>query len=168
MFKKLILLNCVLLFSILGHTQTLSPSVLPSAAGTDIAKGIRLDWTLGELAIETASTTNYLYTQGFHQPVIILKSKPLLNNILLQDYSITVFPNPVTSSFNVAVKSKADNNVYLTLTDFNGRIVYSSAVIRKGYQTQVDMRTMASGVYLLSITNPFGVVIGTYKIVKAA
>jgi hypothetical protein len=168
MFKKFTLLNCILVITTFGYSQSLSPSVIPSAGESNSVNGTRLDWTLGELAVESVSTLEGLYTEGFHQPLLIVKSKSLANVNLPFGYNVTVFPNPVTSIFNVNIQSLNDSKVFLRLSDLNGRTVYNTTTNSKGSSIKINIASLAAGVYLLSITNSSGFTISTYKIIKAA
>ncbi len=70
MTKICILLGAALSLPLAGMAQQLSPSVLAASAGTISTQTMVLDWTLGELVVETATSPDRLYTQGFHQPLL--------------------------------------------------------------------------------------------------
>jgi hypothetical protein len=168
MFKKITLLNCLIALFTSTHAQSLSPTVIASAGGSDRTSLVRLDWTLGELAVETASISHGMYTQGFHQPILIIESQTSPFPFLSSDYTVNVFPNPVTSILNITLNSKKDNKVVLRLTDFKGRTIYTNTAYSKGSSVRVNLNGYSSGVYLLFITTSSGAIISTYKIVKAS
>jgi hypothetical protein len=165
MFKKFTLLNCLLVLVTVSYAQSLSPTVVSSAGGSDQTNNVRLDWTLGELAVETTSTLDKIYTQGFQQPLLITKVKS--SNQPMTGYSVSVYPNPVRSILTINIQSIIDSKVYLKITDLKGQVVYNNNTYSKGSSVNVNMRSLASGVYLLTVTHSSGVTIGTYKIVKA-
>lgn len=71
MTVKFILLPllALLVYSVaVGQTQ-LERSVISSGGNESSSSSLRLLSTIGELAVQTATTTNYIYTQGFQQPV---------------------------------------------------------------------------------------------------
>lgn len=149
-----------------SFSQQTDHSVL--SAGGDISKSsnITLEWTLGELAIETAVGIDKMYTQGFHQPLLISKLKTPTEPIT--GYVVTIFPNPVISIVNINIQSKIDSKVYLKILDLKGHVVYTNSTYSKLSSIKVDMRALASGVYFLTVTSASGITIGTYKIVKAS
>lgn len=155
-------------FSLTSYTfsQQIDQSVL--SAGGDISKtsNVTLEWTLGELAIETAVGFDKIYTQGFHQPFLISKLK--IKSEPVSGYKVTIYPNPVISIVNINIQSPVDNKVYLKLQDLKGQIVYNISTYSKLSSVSIDMRTFASGVYFLTVTSASGITIGTYKIVKAS
>ena len=168
MFKTITLLNCLLAFSTFGYSQSLSPTVFASAGGSDVTNSIRLDWTLGELFTETSTIPTGLYTQGFHQPTLTIKSPSRFAAFLFTGYSVNIYPNPVASIVNVVIKSPTESKLSLSLTDSRGQLVYSYSTYSKGSPLKMDMSRFASGVYILTLVNSSGNTIGTYKIVKAA
>jgi hypothetical protein len=152
--------------SLSGFSQEKNQSVIASAG--DISKGgnVSLEWTLGELAVETAAGFDKIYTQGFHQPILITKLKP--SNEVVTGYTVSIYPNPVPSILNIYIQSIIDSKVYLKLLDVKGRLVYNNSTYSRDNSVKIDMRAFASGVYFLMVIGPSGVTIGTYKIVKAS
>ena len=124
MRKNFILLLFGLGISSLAWSQQLSPSVIASNGGINRAAGISLEWTLGEPTIESLSTADRLYTQGFHQPVLLVrKLQPgpaaVVNSNAVAEvnpiagYKVTIAPNPVKSILLVNIASL--NNVHIQL-----------------------------------------------------
>lgn len=166
--KKFALLNLLVASITFGYSQNLSPSVIPSAGGSNKTNEISLDWTLGEVAIETHSKADGLITEGFHQPIRILTTKWPNVPLLASGYTIKVFPNPVASTLNININSVVDRKVHIKLTDNNGRTVYSTSTYSKGSTIRIDLRNIASGLYELIVQDFSGATISTYKIVKTA
>tara|TARA_B110000003_G_scaffold19467_1_gene19024 strand:+ start:284 stop:460 length:177 start_codon:yes stop_codon:yes gene_type:complete len=54
-----------------------------------------MDYTLGEIVIETYTNSNTILTQGFHQG--ILKVNTSVENI---DIKTKIYPNPATPTFS--------------------------------------------------------------------
>jgi len=152
--------------SLSGFSQEKNQSVIASAG--DISKGgnVTLEWTLGELAVEKAVGNEKIYTQGFHQPMLITKLKP--SNEVISGYRVSIYPNPVLSILNIHIQSIIDSKVYLKLLDANGSVVYNNSTYSRSSSVKIDMHAFASGVYFLTVTGLSGVTIGTYKIVKAS
>ena len=167
MFYKTFLLFCVLLPFHSTFCQSLSPTVISANGGSNEANGVRLDWTLGELSVETSAKNSGFYTQGFHQPLLRIQSiiTPLLP---ANGYSVTIYPNPFEAYFTFAITSVVDNKVNIQLTDISGLVIYKNTTFSKSNSLKIDMRPFASGVYILTLSYTSGATIGTYKIVKAS
>jgi hypothetical protein len=166
MTKNLFLLLSGLFIASLAQSQQLSPSVLASDGGISKAAGISLEWTLGETFVESRSTTDRLYTQGFHQPVLLVKNVITPFEQLITGFQVTVAPNPVESVLTATIVSPGNENIYLTLIDFTGRRLPVQTTNGKFSSVHVDMSGMISGIYLLEIRNESGQLIKTFKIIK--
>ena len=110
----------------LMQAQDASQSVLATAGKTQESKTISLSWTLGELAIQNYSDTEGMYTEGFHQPIIIEEnldqSVDLENGQQDRFLKIVAGPNPVHSILNVQINSDLEGMGRIDLHDFQGRI----------------------------------------------
>jgi hypothetical protein len=84
--------------------QRFEPEVIANDGGNNILGDMQVEWTLGETAIESVTNKDRLYTQGFHQPLIVLSRK---NEIVIEDdIKITAAPNPVEHILTVSFWSK--------------------------------------------------------------
>jgi hypothetical protein len=143
-------------------------SVIAIAGDISKAGNITLEWTLGEPAIETVSTTVGLLTQGFHQPLLVLPPTfiEIVPRPTIPNFTIKVNPNPVQAVLHVSLRSFNDRKVNINLSDANGKALYNtSANIRSSY-ISIDMQKYPSGIYLLYITSPINNIVYSYKIVK--
>ena len=148
------------------HSQQLSPTVISAAGDVSKAAGISLEWTLGETTIESLSTADRLYTQGFHQPLLIARTFLINSAQLLTGYKITVAPNPVQSVLTATISSPLEEKVFLTLIDFSGRRYQLQTVNAKSAIAKVDMAGMIAGIYLLEVRKESGQLIQSFKIIK--
>jgi len=162
--SKLTLVLILFLYSArFAAAQTLSPTVIGSKGGCDKTENISLEWTLGELEVNTLSYPDGIQTEGFHQSTLkVIKiesqSSPILN--------ITVSPNPVRSLLNVKIQSDVDSKLELKLLDVNGKVVYSCTARSLNDTKELDLTNLISGSYLLNIYNGSGSVYQAYKISK--
>lgn len=74
-------------------------------------------------------------------------------NDLTAANGFSVYPNPASEVFNVRV-AEAGGNLALKLTDVTGREVYSQSwqQVSGEFNTQVNIRSFASGIYSLELT----------------
>lgn len=155
-----------------SYSQDLKQNVIASAGGIDKTSTISFEWTLGEFAVETITATKNLYTQGFHQPILMVKSfhsppKPESSNDILSSYKVLLAPNPVQSFVNVFINSKESEKFSLTLYDMSGRKILSKLVSGIDLSVRIEMGQLSSGVYLMDVRNDAGTMIKAFKIVKA-
>ena len=171
--KKAIFFSLLVFFVFLNcFSQELKQNVIAPAGGIDKTSSISFEWTLGEFAVETITATKNLYTQGFHQPILMVKSfhsppKPESLNDILSAYKVLLAPNPVQSFVNIYIGSKENEKFSLTLYDMNGRKIISRLVTGNNLTVRIEMGTFSSGVYLMDVRNDAGTMIRTFKIVKA-
>ena len=166
MKKLLVQLICLLFIKVIAHSQQLSPSLIAAAGGISKSQGVTLEWTLGEIAIESVATSDRLYTQGFHQPVLIARNFYINTMQLLTGYRVTVAPNPVQSVLTATISSPLEEKIFLTLIDFTGKRFRVQIVSGRSVFAKVDMSGMIAGIYLLEARNEAGQLIQSFKIIK--
>ena len=169
MRKNMLLLLLGICIAGFARSQQLTPSIIASDGGINKAAGISLEWTLGELTVESLSTADRLYTQGFHQPLLVVKNLPLVEVKevkMLAEYKITVAPNPVLSILMVNINTEKKEKLNLTLTDVAGRQILVQAFNGRSNTTQIDMSRMTSGVYVLELRNLTGQLIKSFQVIK--
>ena len=159
------------------NAQSLSPNVISSAGGVDKSSNIQLEWTLGETSVGFASTTNRFYTVGFHQPVLIVRTVLPENDQV--DYrkkseteetriqKINVFPNPVNNTLHIQLDLIKYMNLKIILADLLGRTLLEKSINGITTTTDISVTHLISGVYQLRIYDSNGILIRTYKIIKA-
>lgn len=152
------------------RAQNLGPSIIAADGGVAKSAAISLDWTLGEFAVETISTTKNLYTQGFHQPILTVKSfhsPPQPVHVEKSHLNIVLFPNPVQSYVTVSIGATEHQSMSLSLFDLNGKELLTRQAIGKTLSVRIEMGRYKSGVYLLDIRDKSGSMVRAFKIVKA-
>lgn len=170
MRKNLFLVLCSLCFYLSSHLQTVSNNVIASEGGVAQAPGVSIEWTLGESFIESGYSGSKFYTQGFHQPLLLVKklSSSKIISSLTADYIINLAPNPVLSVLSMHLQSnKYDESLFITVTDANGKTLMKKMANSKAGHAEINMTILTSGLYLLQVKNSHGVLINTFKVVKA-
>ena len=152
-----------ILATINAKAQYISASLLSSGGDLFKANNIQMEWTLGDLAIETYQNGSYV-TQGFLQgsPTLVvgLKEVRFTNN----SSNITAFPNPFTNGFELEIlNSKPTDNLTITVYDMLGKMVYQN---NKALALQyINLEHLAASVYMVNVlTN--NEKIGTIKVNK--
>ena len=146
--KKLLLVLLALPF--IGFGQITSPSVISSSGNSYNNGGVNMDYTLGEIVVETFQPTvtplplTYtILTQGFHQG--ILKVTTSVENIAIET---KVYPNPTTQYLIIELEKSVDAD--LLVYDINGRLVLQDKLIDQS-RKELDFSFLKQGNYLLHI-----------------
>jgi len=147
--------------------QTAAPSVIASDGGTGVGAGIRIDYTLGELAVDGLTGQPASMTEGFQQPYLQIEfvpvdpMKPTENGTL-----VSLAPNPVSASLTVSPGREASRPLILGVHDANGILVYQQSIDPALGNSQVDMSGFLPGVYYFQFRSADREQTSTYKIVK--
>ena len=116
-----------------------------------------IDFTVGEVVINTGSNGTNDLTQGFHQTN--------WNFLGLEDfapnYEATIFPNPTEDVLNI--RSSTFDNVTYTLYDSQGKLVMQN--ILSAEQTPIQVSQLAPGAYSLTLNNQTQN-LKTFKLIK--
>ena len=142
MKKLLLLLLCV---PLIGFGQITSPSVISSSGNSYNNGGVNMDYTLGEIVVETQTNTTTILTQGFHQGV--LKVNTSVENI---DIKTKVYPNPTTNF--IIIELEKNVNADILVYDINGKLVIKDKLNDEN-QKQFDFSFLKQGNYFLHINS---------------
>ena len=116
------------------------------ATGGDQFKSnlLTLDWTLGEIAVETMSRDEVKLTQGFQQG-----SSEISTSLLYVDPSISlkIYPNPAHK--RIFIESTADLQKRILIYNLHGQLMNSQPL--GGLKTSIDISTYPNGLYLLAV-----------------
>jgi hypothetical protein len=139
--KKLLLILLCLPF--IGFGQITSPSVISSSGNSYSNGNIIMDYTLGEIVVETHTNGSTILTQGFHQEVLEITTK-----IVNIDIKTKVYPNPTTSILIVELEKNV--NADIMVYDINGKLVIKDR-LNNEQKKQLDFSFLKQGNYLLHI-----------------
>ena len=139
--KKLLLI--LLCLPLVGFGQVTSPSVVSSSGDSYSNGNIIMDYTLGEIVIETFSNSANILTQGFHQGVLNVTTA-----VVNLDIKTKIYPNPTTNF--IIIELEKNVNAKLLVYDINGKIVIKDK-LRDEKQKQLDFSFLTQGNYLLHI-----------------
>jgi len=143
MKKKAILLAFALPMAVAA--QSLSPTVVASAGKHTSNANLQLSYTVGEVAVTTATGGSSILTQGFHQPLEV--------NTGITEGSfegrISVFPNPTSRELFVETESEY-GKINGVIVDIQGRIVKEFTMLGKD-KTSINVEEYAAATYQLSL-----------------
>lgn len=139
--KKNILFVFTLLISLCATAQEV---VATQGDSYSNASG-NIDFTIGEVVINTGTDGTNDLTQGFHQTNWYF--------VGLEDhspsYEATIFPNPTSEVLNI--RTSTFENVTYTLYDAQGKLVLQD--ILSAEQTPIQVGQLAPGSYSLILSN---------------
>ena len=134
----------------MGFNYLKAQSVTASAGDQNKSTKIDLNWTLGEIIVESTSKDELVLTQGFQQPkieVISLQEEDVPVNACM------VYPNPTNGEFNVQVPSSFNEDLNYVVTDLSGRIILEGKADLKteNNTAKINLNAYAAGVYMLKL-----------------
>ncbi len=147
----------IFLFVLLGaglvQAQSLTPTVIASAGGYASGGNVSLSWTLGELAVTTLSSGNFMLTQGFQQPWELDISNAIDDPSY--DWAILSYPNPVHDQLNLKFKVEKVLDYNVEITDLTGKTLHLQKVenVTPGQEVDIDFSPYPQGLYLVKITS---------------
>ena len=130
--------------------QKTSPSLV-SSAGASLEgwslTSLKMDFSIGEIIIDSGFSDNFIITQGFHQENISI-------SILKEDFNIDirVFPNPTTSLINIDLELIQDFPVTIDIFDVTGKAWKTTDFIYSKNHS-ISLEGLAEGVYFLLLEN---------------
>ncbi len=147
------------------------PEVVSSYGGSGNAGGNYFEWTMGEPRVESIQKPDYLYSQGFHQPLVYIIPVTQTDTAILvksDKMRIIVFPNPVSSVLSVKIEMPETKPLVLELVDVNSRLLQRKNITAGFNKNQVEfqMTGYIGGSYYLMVRDTNGVIINTVKLVK--
>ena len=165
MKKVYLFVSVFLFFNIAKAQKILSPTVIAASGGVSKFSTIELEWTLGESFIGTATSSERLYTVGFHQPQLVSEKVMLPND--LSSSQITIYPNPVKNILTVQYKLDKYQKTKMILSDLLGRSIQERTVTAQIASVNMPVHTLVAGIYFLRVFDTKGNQISIYKIIKA-
>jgi|GEM_PF-1463917 len=153
----------ILVFSDLCHSQSLSQYIAASSGVTLNGTSNTLSFTMGEPIIGNIDNGESL-GQGFWLGAI--EGVVLSNEDFSSSIETTFYPNPVRDFLNISFTDMEGQNIELVLYDILGREVYKKQITSIANTEAINLSSLNSGTYLLSIVLQSNNTFKTYKIIK--
>ena len=147
----------IVLFSLFASISVSAQEVVSTQGESYSNASANIDFTIGEVVINTGTDGTNELTQGFHQTN--------WNFVGLEDfapdYKATIFPNPTQDVLNI--RTSTFENVTYTLYDAQGKLVIQNILTAE--QTPIQVSQLAPGSYSLTLNNETQN-LKTFKLVK--
>jgi Secretion system C-terminal sorting domain len=131
----LVVLNANAAFS-----QSIAPQVVNTCGGTAAGNSGILEWSLGEIAITTATSPSNMLTQGVLQPQLYT----VATEDVIQKTKITVFPNPTESKLYLETNEQIFEQY--TIIEASGKLIRQSQ-----FTNEISVNDLQNGVYWLQL-----------------
>lgn len=135
----------IALFSLLASFSISAQEVISSQGETYSNTNGIIDFTIGEVIINTGTNGTNDITQGFHQTNWVFVG---LENIV-PNYEVSVYPNPSEEVLNI--RTKTFENVSYTLYDAVGKVILQDKLSSE--LTTIAVNQLAPGSYSLTLNN---------------
>ncbi len=163
----LLLISSAITFPVIA--QQVTPSIISAGGGTDRVSAIQLDWTIGEQSVETYYGHAQIYTEGFHQPVILIESILAKDEILpsaSHSAQVTVAPNPFSSGLDIGLDLDAEKTIQIRLHHIDGTVLLQQKLMIQNGHVQLELGHFAQGLYVLQVIATDGSLARSFKISK--
>lgn len=150
------------IISINAFSQSISPELITTSGDNFKNSNVELDWSIGEIMIETYSNTENSLTQGFHQSKYDVTTS--VDEISGIDFKIKIFPNPTSDLINLQIIGNINQNLTYELIDLQGKVLIKNSVNKT--KKQINMSRFSQNMYLLKITTENGKQVSIFKIQK--
>ena len=151
-------MKTLLLFGVLTLSlNSLGQEVISTQGDSYTNASGSIDFTIGEVVINTVTDGTNDLTQGFHQTN--------WNFLGVEDfapnYEAIIFPNPTEDVLNI--RTSAFENVTYTLYDAQGKLVMQDKLSVE--QTPIQVSQLAPGSYSITLNNETQI-LKTFKLIK--
>ena len=137
--------NTIVLFSLFASISVSAQEVVSTQGESYSNASAKIDFTIGEVVINTVTDGTKELTQGFHQT----NWNFLGVEDFAPDFDITIFPNPTSDV--LYIKSSFYQDITYSLYDTQGKLVFKNILTET--ETQIQLNQLAPGAYSLSIHN---------------
>lgn len=163
--SKPIVLLATMLLGTMSYAQHIAPQSVNSGGTTMTQTNGSMRFTVGELVVQTLTDSNGNtlgsgFTAGAHLTTISIQE----TDTAVLD--VKVYPNPTTELVHIQINSSTLEHVVVTITDLQGREVYSGNYAALSNVIGVNTASYATGTYMLTLKTLNNEVLGTYKIIK--
>lgn len=133
---------------------------------------MQLEWTLGELAVEGLTGQPKSYTEGFHQPTLVVEQVQMVYPPIRSGSDqekqtlITISPNPVATELTIRFVSDTDEQLYCQVRDANGALLSDRTLNTRDGNTEIDVTDLAAGLYFIHFIATDDGAVTVFKVVK--
>ena len=126
--------------------QSIQPGILSTTGNQVSQASLTLQWTMGEVAIQSFEESAVSANEGFHQ--LFNEEVNTATSELKLSQEILLFPNPTSDQLNIRTENQEE--LHFELFNSNGQLKESGILNGSG---QLEVNHLAEGHYHLLLTN---------------
>lgn len=157
--KHIYLFMAIIFLPLLSQAQSLQQELLSSSSGSLKNDNFSINWTIGEIAVESYSTPDLILTQGLLQNRINPNVNTSIND---SKTKFRISPNPFSSSLEI--NSTIENSYSYEILDISGKQITIGLVSSK--LISINTSSIPKGIYLIRIITSQNEIIYTQKLIK--
>lgn len=142
--KNCLAISLVFFATFTLNAQSIERQVIGSVGGS-FNGTVQIDWTVGEVAVATATSGSVILTQGFQQPPPIPNAVKTVNQLK----GVSAFPNPTIGEVKLRAMGLTGNAI-IQVHDATGKLIYSSTW-NTLTESNINLSNNASGLYTVSV-----------------
>lgn len=135
-------------------------SVVATGGSATSLTGTKISYSVGQVAMGTAQTTNFSVNEGVQQPIAV--SELSIEEAMRLAVELNVYPNPSSNTLNIARTDDVTSKLDYQLITSDGVVVLSGVL--EGQTTAVSLQSLPAALYLLRVTD--GKQQRAYRIIK--
>jgi hypothetical protein len=140
-----IIKTTIILSIIVLSLKTQAQQLVSASGGHYSDAQLNVSWSVGETVIETFTDDNYILTQGFQQPGLVLVG---IESFSDQFEALHVYPNPTSDYVNINLNEDYDNLSYRVLNS-EGKVIQNKQIENKTFQ--ISFTEQNQGLYLIHL-----------------
>lgn len=161
MTKKRIINFLFVLLSCSFYGQVVQRQTISAQGGVYNANGLVFSQSIGQLSvIGTSINPNITFQQGFQQSLLAIVN----NTISVPDFSVTIYPNPVSDSFTITVTNAPEIPLTIKIINLLGQQLYQGELASFQTQKTIPFGSYPNGTYIVQLYSVNQIV--TKKIIK--
>lgn len=159
---KTIINRCTLLLMLFYITTGNAQYAITTAGKNTNNSSGKISYTIGQLAFETAKTSNGSISQGVQQAFEITT---VLSNTDFSELNanLMAYPNPTVNTITLKIKDGNKHNLSCQIIDINGKLLLETKITEN--ETSIQMENFTKSTYFLKVTEN-NKQVKTFKIIK--
>ena len=154
--------KCLFVVAFLGGINFVqAQESINASGGVDIGSGGAVSFSVGQMVYTTDSKEAGSVVQGIQRPYRITTTNIKKVN---DDISFKAYPNPSSDDLFLEMNAYRSEKLVYHLYDMQGKLITTNKI--ESPKTQINMRALAVGAYLIQIYNSTNQPIQTIQVIK--
>ncbi len=163
--NRVLVTGMLFFFGRVCMAQEVSPELVSGCAANLSQSAGSISFTVGEIAVLTyTDDAGNTLSGGFGAGTALSVSVIEVNSVSLID--LNVYPNPAQDFLNIRINQSSQSEINVSIVDMQGKEVFGGQYAGIPRNIGLNTTSIASGTYILSVTNAEGVLLGKYNLIK--